>query len=100
MQHAAECDEQGRLNYAMCAINPCHVGKTFDDAALCEIVNTISNNKDCLWKSWTLKSKCINNFSCRYVVADMLGPTMCVRKGACFIANSHKCPQLSQGAES
>jgi len=48
MQHAAERDEQGHSNYAVCAINPCRVGKTFDDAALREIVETISNDRDCL----------------------------------------------------
>jgi fatty acid synthase subunit alpha, fungi type len=48
MQHTVERDEQGRSNYAMCAVNPSHVSKTFDDAALCKIVNTISNGRDCL----------------------------------------------------
>ena len=38
MQCAVECDEQGRSNYAMCAVNPSCVGKTFDDAAFREIV--------------------------------------------------------------
>ncbi|KAN0115841.1 hypothetical protein V8E52_006381 [Russula decolorans] len=33
---------------AMCAVNPSRVGKTFDNAALCEIINTISNGRDCL----------------------------------------------------
>ena len=47
MQHAVERDEQGRSNYAMCAVNPSRVGKTFDDAALREIVDTISN-RECL----------------------------------------------------
>ena len=48
MQHAVENDEQGRSNYAinMCAVNPSRVGKTFDDAALREITNTISNGRD------------------------------------------------------
>ena len=32
----------------MCAINPSHVSKTFDDAALREVVDTISNVGDCL----------------------------------------------------
>jgi ABC-type tungstate transport system permease subunit len=41
-------NEQGRSNYAMCAVNPSRVGKTFDDAALREIVNTISNGRGCL----------------------------------------------------
>jgi malonyl CoA-acyl carrier protein transacylase len=47
-QHAAERVGQGRSNYAMCAVNPSRVGKTFDDAALREIVNTTSNGRDCL----------------------------------------------------
>jgi hypothetical protein len=36
------------MNYAMCPINPSRVGKTFDDAALHKIINTISNGGDCL----------------------------------------------------
>jgi fatty acid synthase subunit alpha len=48
MQHTVERDEQGCSNYAMCAVNPSRVSKTFDDAALREIVNTISNGRDCL----------------------------------------------------
>lgn len=50
MQQPVERDEQGRSNYAMCAVNPSRVGKTFDDAALREIVNTISNGRDCLFE--------------------------------------------------
>ncbi|KAI9439787.1 fatty acid synthase [Lactarius indigo] len=48
MQRAVERDEQSRSNYAMCAINPGRVSKTFDDAALREVVDTISNLRDCL----------------------------------------------------
>jgi hypothetical protein len=43
MQHAVAHDEQGLSNYTMCAVNPSRVGETFDDAALREIVITISN---------------------------------------------------------
>ncbi len=32
----------------MCAVNPSHVSKTFDDAALREVVDTISNVGGCL----------------------------------------------------
>ena len=48
MHHPVERDEQGRSNYAMCAVNPSRVGKTLDDTALREIVNTIANGRDCL----------------------------------------------------
>ena len=50
MQHAVECDEQGRPNYAMCAVNSSCMGKMFDDAAFREIVNTISN-RECLLRT-------------------------------------------------
>jgi len=47
MQHTVECDKQGGLNYAMCTINPSRVGKTFNDTALYEIINTILNGQNC-----------------------------------------------------
>ena len=42
MQRAVERDAQNRSNYAMCAVNPSRISKTFDDAALREVVETIS----------------------------------------------------------
>jgi fatty acid synthase subunit alpha len=48
MQRAVERDKQSRSSYAMCAVNPSRVSKMFDDAALCEVVDTISNVGDCL----------------------------------------------------
>ena len=46
MQHAVERDEQSLSSYTMCAINPSHVSKMFDDAALREVIDTISNVGD------------------------------------------------------
>jgi len=43
-----ERDEQSRSKYAMCAVNPSRVSKTFDDAALCEVVDVIRNVGGCL----------------------------------------------------
>jgi fatty acid synthase subunit alpha len=48
MQHAVERDGQVTQNYATYAVNLGRVGMTFDDAALREIVNTISSGRDCL----------------------------------------------------
>ena len=42
MQRAVERDSQNRSNYAMCAVNPSRVHKTFNDAALREVVDSIS----------------------------------------------------------
>ena len=43
MQRAVERDSQNRSNYAMCAVNPSRIGKSFDDAALREVVDGISS---------------------------------------------------------
>ena len=42
MQHAVERDSENRSNYTMCAVNPSHISKTLPDAALREVVNSIS----------------------------------------------------------
>lgn len=42
MQRAVERDEQNRSKYAMAAINPSRIGKSFNDSALREVVDTIS----------------------------------------------------------
>lgn len=42
MQRAVERDSHNRSNYAMCAVNPSRVSKTFNDAALREVVDCIA----------------------------------------------------------
>ena len=42
MQYAVERDSKGRSNYAMCAVNPSRISKTFSDAALREVIDTIA----------------------------------------------------------
>ncbi|KAI0749711.1 fatty acid synthase [Daedaleopsis nitida] len=48
MQRAVERDAQNRSNYAMCAVNPSRISKTFNDAALREVVDNISSRTGCL----------------------------------------------------
>jgi malonyl CoA-acyl carrier protein transacylase len=48
MQRAVERDHLNRSNYAMVAINPSRIGKTFTDAALREVVDTVSSRTDTL----------------------------------------------------
>uniref|UniRef100_A0A0W0EUQ4 Putative fatty acid synthase n=1 Tax=Moniliophthora roreri TaxID=221103 RepID=A0A0W0EUQ4_MONRR len=43
MQRAVERDSKNRSNYAMCAVNPSRISKTFSDAALREVVDTIAS---------------------------------------------------------
>lgn len=42
MQRAVERDAKNRSNYAMCAVNPSRISKTFSDAALREVVDSIA----------------------------------------------------------
>ncbi|KAE9396321.1 hypothetical protein BT96DRAFT_996816 [Gymnopus androsaceus JB14] len=42
MQHAVERDSENRSNYTMCAVNPSRISKSFSDAALWEVVESIS----------------------------------------------------------
>ncbi|KAF8907276.1 fatty acid synthase [Gymnopilus junonius] len=42
MQRAVERDSENRSNYAMCAVNPSRISPTFSDAALREVVDTIT----------------------------------------------------------
>ena len=44
MQRAVERDEHNRSNYAMCAVNPSRISKTFTDAALREVVDGIASS--------------------------------------------------------
>ncbi|KIJ66907.1 hypothetical protein HYDPIDRAFT_174219 [Hydnomerulius pinastri MD-312] len=44
MQRAVERDAHNRSNYAMCAVNPSRISKTFTDAALREVVDTIATS--------------------------------------------------------
>jgi fatty acid synthase subunit alpha, fungi type len=48
MQRAVERDSLNRSNYAMCAVNPSRVSKTFNDAALREVVESISTSTNTL----------------------------------------------------
>ncbi|KAF9508762.1 hypothetical protein BS47DRAFT_1365687 [Hydnum rufescens UP504] len=43
MQCAMERDAHNRSNYAMCAVNPSRISKTFNEAALCEVVEVIAH---------------------------------------------------------
>ncbi|KAI5983403.1 hypothetical protein EDD15DRAFT_2390897 [Pisolithus albus] len=42
MQRAVERDAQNRSNYAMCAVNPSRISRTFSETALREVVDTIA----------------------------------------------------------
>ncbi|KAL4066936.1 hypothetical protein J3A83DRAFT_4165578 [Scleroderma citrinum] len=48
MQRAVERDAHNRSNYAMCAVNPSRISKTFNETALREVVDTIATQTSTL----------------------------------------------------
>jgi malonyl CoA-acyl carrier protein transacylase len=48
MQSAVERDSQNRSNYAMCAVNPSRISKTFNEVALREVVEIVGRRTDAL----------------------------------------------------
>jgi fatty acid synthase subunit alpha, fungi type/fatty acid synthase subunit beta, fungi type len=48
MQRAVERDAHNRSNYAMCAVNPSRISKSFNDAALREVVDCIATKGNVL----------------------------------------------------
>ncbi|KAH9976794.1 hypothetical protein BGW80DRAFT_1132829, partial [Lactifluus volemus] len=70
MRRVVERDELSCSNYAMCVVNPNSVSQTFDDPALHEVVDTISNVRDCLLDIVNLNVKVRHHFF--YVCAGEL----------------------------
>ncbi|CAE7081387.1 unnamed protein product [Rhizoctonia solani] len=48
MQRAVKRDEHNRPNYAMCTVSPSRIGKSFNDATLREIVDSVSHQTNLL----------------------------------------------------
>ena len=100
MQRAVERDEAGRSNYAMCAVNPSRISKTFNDAALREVVDAVSHRSDRLLE--------IVNFNvevCVPVTCDLqllmvsAGSAIRLCGRACRAPSAHQCPELHQDRE-
>jgi fatty acid synthase subunit alpha, fungi type len=64
MQRAVERDSQNRSNYAMCAVNPSRISKTFSDAALREVVDSIAATTGFLLEivNYNVEVSCIHSF--------------------------------------
>ncbi|KAF9518449.1 hypothetical protein BS47DRAFT_1420870 [Hydnum rufescens UP504] len=70
MQHAMECDAHNRSNYAMCAVNPSCISKTFNEVALHEVVEVIAHHSNVLLEI-VIMLRC--NFGSQYVcTGDLL----------------------------
>jgi malonyl CoA-acyl carrier protein transacylase len=73
MQRAVQRDAEGKSQYAMMAVNPSRVSKTFNEGALREIVDAVSKQKDCLVQIVNL-----NVSNQQYVCAGELRGLMCL----------------------
>ena len=67
MQVAVERDEAGRSNYAMCAINPSRISKTFNQQALQYVIENIAETT-----GWLLEIVNLNVENLQYVCAGDL----------------------------
>lgn len=67
MQVAVERDAAGRSNYAMCAVNPSRISKTFNEEALQFVVNNIAEET-----GWLLEIVNYNIANMQYVAAGDL----------------------------
>ncbi|KAF2665752.1 putative fatty acid synthase subunit beta [Microthyrium microscopicum] len=73
MQVAVERDEQGRSNYAMCAVNPSRISKTFNEQALQYVVENIAAET-----TWLLEIVNLNVANMQYVCAGDLRALDCL----------------------
>lgn len=73
MQVAVERDASGRSNYAMCAINPSRIGKTFNEQALQYVVENIAEAT-----GWLLEVVNLNIQNMQYVCAGDLRALDCL----------------------
>lgn len=73
MQVAVERDETGRSNYAMCAINPSRISKTFNEQALQYVVENIAEET-----GWLLEIVNLNIQNMQYVCAGDLRALDCL----------------------
>lgn len=103
MQRAVERDSENRSNYAMCAVNPSRISKTFSDAALREVVDSIAASTDTLLEIVNYNVE-VGHTHCCYL--DLLinavlfqGSKIRLRWRACGTPNHDERPQLSESAE-
>ena len=81
MQRAVERDSENRSNYAMCAVNPSRISKTFSDAALREVVDSIAATTGSLleivnYNVEVVLYSFIHIYSLIYL--DFIGATICL----------------------
>ena len=100
MQRAVERDAQNRSNYAMCAVNPSRISKTFNEPALREVVDSISTKGGILLEIVNFNVD-VSEYICSifWCFTSCTGSTICVRWRARRSTDPHQRSQLPQGRE-
>lgn len=99
MQRAVERDAHNRSNYAMCAVNPSCISKTFNDAALREVVEVIARRSDVLLEivNFNVEVRIIYYRTQTYLSNSInLGHSICLCRCPPRAPNPHQRPKLPQ----
>lgn len=100
MQRAVERDSLNRSNYAMCAVNPSRISKTFNGTALREVVETIATRTGCLVEIVNFNFEVGRYFSFNLSQSDLcIGLTICLRWRVDRASDTGQRPQLPQVRE-
>jgi len=101
MQRAVEHDSENRSNYAMCAVNPSRISKSFSNAALREVVESISQLTGTLLEivNYNVEVCGLISFSVAFFYLLLIGTTICMRRRIGRAADYDECPELPQGQE-
>ena len=101
MQRAVERDEQNRSNYAMCAVNPGRVSKSFNDQALREVVDSIAHRTELLLEIVNYNVEVSNEafITMSHDSYVNIGSTIRRCWRTCCAADFDKRPQLLETAE-
>jgi malonyl CoA-acyl carrier protein transacylase len=102
MQRAVERDSENRSNYAMCAVNPSRISKTFTDGALRKVVDSITSHTGTLLEisTITLRQASLHiHLSCPSKLHLCIGSTIRLRGRACGASNNNQRTELPEGSK-
>ena len=97
MQRAVKRDSENRSNYVMCAVNPSRISKSFSDAALREVVESISQLTGTLLEivNYNVEVCGLIYFSVAFFLLILIiGTTICMHRRAGHAADYGERPEL------
>ena len=100
MQRAVERDAHNRSNYAMCAVNPGRISKTFSETAMREVVDTIATRTGTLLEivNYNVEVSTSSDFPELYL-RSIAGSTIRLCRRTCGSSDFDQRSELSQSPE-